>query len=211
MFKGTTAVLAGLACCLTLPALSAGTDMGCVLPPLTQDYLRKTVRVEIKGKLYHIRMWLEGPRDPKYPMPNVGLLDYWQITTGGKTFRLEFPERKLLTDEADRLAGKSVILAGTLAGDTIHVTGLKADEEYIKQTTEVEAHGQLSAVTLETIQPRIPPIVAWNFVVNDKTYPLTFATPELENLAKTLDGKTVVLTGTLDNDTITVQTLKAAQ
>lgn len=222
MFKWTTAVLAGLACCLTLPALNAGTDIGCLPPPLTRDYLKKTVRVEIKGKLRHVHIWLEPDDvfDPTFPkQPQTHFLDYWEITASGKTYMLVFPERKTLTDEANRLAGKSVILTGTLAGDTVHVTGLKADEEHVKQTTEVEARGQLSAIYLEPIitvcvvgRPEVPiPVVAWNFIVDGKTCTLTFATPELEKLARTLDGKAVVLTGTLDHDTITVQTLKAAQ
>jgi hypothetical protein len=207
MLKWTTAVLAGLACCLTLTALNAGTDMGCLPPPLTQDYVKKTVRVEIKGKLEHVRIWLEGPRDPKFPTPDIAFLDYWQITVGGKTYRLEFPEQKYLTDLADKLAGKTAIVTGTLNGDTVQVAGLKADEDSVKQTTEVEVRGRLQAVLLRCG----PGSKAWNVIVDGKTYFLDIADPRLRPTAETLDGKDVLITGVMNDDTITVKTLKAAQ
>jgi hypothetical protein len=229
MFKWTTVVLAGLACCLTLPALNAGTDMGCLAPPLTQDYLKKTVRVEIKGKLERLRVWLEPDdvRDPTFHTPKIGFLDSWHVTVGGKTYVLDLginsdvEQRATVRDFsglANKLVGKVVIVTGTLGGDTVHVMGMKADEDYVKQTTEVEARGQLRAEYRELVRPdapqlleRFPPIIDWSFAVDGKTYTLKFATPELEKLAKALDGKAVVLTGTLDKDTITVKTLKAAQ
>jgi hypothetical protein len=207
MFKWTTAVLAGLACCLTLTTLNAGTDMGCLPPPQTQDYVKKTVRVEIKGKLEHVRMWLKERADPRFPTPNIEFLDYWQVTVGGKTYRLEFPEQKYLTDLADKLAGKTVIVTGTLGGETVQVGGLKADEDSIKQTTEVEVRGHLQAVLLRCG----PGSKAWNVVVDGKTYFLDMTDAQLRKTAETLGDKDVLITGVMNDDTITVKTLKAAQ
>jgi hypothetical protein len=219
MFKATSLVCAALLGCLTLSAFGGGaTDMGCLPPPPpTKDYVKKTVRVEIKGKLDHIRVGgLEPLRDPKDRMPIIDFFDYWQITVGGKTYMLQFSRLEDINELANKLAGKPVIVNGTLEGETVLVTGLKADEDSVKQTTEVEARGQLSAIYLETITPvfgrrDIPITVAWNFTVDGKTYTLRFASPELESLARSLDGKAVVLTGEMKDSTITVKTLKAAQ
>ncbi len=107
--------------------------MGCLPPPLTQDYLKKTVRVEIKGKLEHIRVPPAGERGRQFPMPNIGFLDYWQITVGGKTYTLDLgtntdvekgPLTRGFADDANKLAGKTVVVTGTLDGDTVQVGGL---------------------------------------------------------------------------------------
>jgi hypothetical protein len=162
MFKWTTVVLAGLACCLPLPALNAGTDMGCLPPPLTPDYLKKAVRVEIRGKLEHMRMWLEGTRDPEFPIWNFGFHGSWQITVGGKTYTLDLgdnadvekgPPTRGFLDEANKLDGKTVYVTGTLNGETIQVAGLKADEDYVKQTTEVELRGLLRGQPVPSFWP----------------------------------------------------------
>jgi hypothetical protein len=238
----TTLVLTGLACCLTLPALAAvpnGDDpqvWGCLPPPLTKDYVKKTVRVEIKGKLQRVRLPIDViPLDQLDPNPpRTGPLlprwdEVWQITVGDKTYILDLgdnsdvekgPITRGFTDLARKLAGKTVIITGMLNGDTVQVTGLKADEEYVKQTTEVEVRGQLQGIRFEPVIYKtggpmidiyVPPhYVAWNLVVDGKTYSVSFPTPELARLAETLDGKAVVISGELKNDVITVKTLKAA-
>ena len=232
MFKWTTLVGTALACCLTLTAVTAGNDMGCLPPPLTQDYLKKTVRVEIKGKLVHLRtmsqVWM------RFPGPSSEMLDFWQITVGGKTYTLDLgPRVEYARDrgrsliamppwmdlywQAEQLAGKTVIVTGTLDGTTVHVTGLKADEDYLKQTTEVEVRGRLHGVALKFLDIGFPnsdllvDFVVRNVVVDGKTYSISFASPELEKLAGTLDGQAVVLTGDLDGETITVKSLKAVE
>jgi hypothetical protein len=107
-----------------------------------------------------------------------------------------------------------VIVTGTLDGSTVHVTGLKADDEYVKEATEVEVRGQLQL--LYTLFPNIgtnrieKDLAEVNIVVDGKTYKLD-PMPELLKLAQTLDGKVVVLTGILNQDTIAVKTLKAAE
>src|SRR5437899_1315324 len=79
MSKWTSVVLAGLTCCLALPALTA---LSCPPPPpLTQDYVKKTVRVEIKGKLSHVRRENDGS-DPR----DIAFIDYWRVSAGDKTY-----------------------------------------------------------------------------------------------------------------------------
>ena len=206
--------------------------MGC-LPPPRADYLKKSVRVEIKGTLVHLVKPSEVPLN--FSGPSSEIVEVWQITVGGKTYTLDLgptlqyardrvqslialPPWLDLQQQAGRLIGKTVIVTGTLDGATVHVTGLKASDEYVKETTEVEARGRLLGITMRCVKAPDPghpdillPLVAWNFVVDGKTYTLAFANPELEQFARTLDGKFVVLTGVLDKDTITVKTLKAVE
>jgi hypothetical protein len=216
MFKWTTLLGTVLWCCLSLPALNAGTDVGCLPPPPppVQDYLKKTVRVEIKGRLSHIVSDCRGPQDPKFPMPTIWFFDAWQMTMGGKTYTLEFGKRTEVTEQANKLVGKTVIVTGNLDGSTVHVTGLKTNDEYVKETTEVEVRGQLQF--FYTLFPNIgtnrieKDLAGVNIVVDGKTYKLDL-TPELFKLAQTLDGKTVILTGILNKDTIAVKTLKVAE
>jgi hypothetical protein len=200
MSKWTSVVLTGLACCLALPALTA---LGCPPPPpLTQDYLKKTVRVEIKGKLSHVRRENDGT-DPR----DIAFIDYWQMSAGGNTYQLNFRGNKHFFDLAGRFEGKTVIVTGTLDGSVVGLSEIKADEDYVKETTEVEVRGRLQSVPLRCG----PGSKAWNVVVDGKTYFLEFATPELRKLADSLDGKTAVITGTLQDTGIAVKTLKAAQ
>jgi len=129
----------------------------------------------------------------------------------------KFGERKDITDLANKLVGKTVIVTGTLENGVVHLTSLKADDEYVKETTELEVRGRLEEVIayLKDIGfPNSPPdmiSLGWNVVVDGKAYTVTFNGPELLTLAKYLNGKTVVLTGELKDDIITVKTLKAAE
>jgi hypothetical protein len=204
MSKWTSVVLTALACCLSVPALSLETARGCPPPPqLTQDYVKKTVRVEIQGKLSHLQMAVTEPRFPKPP----AVYDFWQISAGGKTYRLDFGAGKDLLDLANKLESQTVIATGTLDGTVVHLTGLKADEGSVKETTEVEVRGRLQSLLTRCG----PGSRAWQVVVDGKTYSLDFATPELRKLAETLDGEAVVLSGTQNNDAvISVKTLTAA-
>jgi hypothetical protein len=237
MFKRTTLVLTGLAWCLTLPALAGGRDAdnpevyGCLPPPVTKDYVKKTVRVEIKGKLQRVRLPIhledafakapprlpiDPPDDTIWPRPHWYYV--WQVSADDKTYQLDFGERKDFADLVNKLNGTTVIVAGTLEEGVVHMTSLKADEsDFVKQTVEVEVRGRLAAVRLGIIDIGFPhepgdlgPVVAWNLTVDGKTYALALSGTDLEQLAQMYDGQAVVITGTLDKDTITVKTLKAA-
>jgi hypothetical protein len=199
MSKWTSVVLTGLVCGLALPALTA---LGCPPPPpLTQDYLKKTVRVEIKGKLSHVRRKNDGS-DPR----DIAFIDYWQVSAGGKAYQLDFRGGKHFFDLAGKLEGKPVIVTGTLDGALVRLTEMKADQDYVKETIEVEVRGRLQSVPLRCG----PGSKAWSVVVDSKTYSLDFAAPELRKLADSLDGKTAIITGVFQDAVITVKTLNAA-
>ena len=116
---------------------------------------------------------------------------------------------------AEKLSGQRVIVTGILNGTTVQVTDLKGDNticcpgpEYVKETTEVEARGRMRTIGVKNINildpTREDEIVAVEFVVDGKTYNLA-NTPELWY------GKDVVLTGVLNDKTITVNSLRVAK
>jgi hypothetical protein len=215
---------------LTLPALNAGTDMGCLPPPPpSQDYLKKTVRAEIKGQLVQSPHENDGS-DRRYAQLDIAFINVWQIKASGKTYLLDFgprieyakdrlrplialPPWNDLYDKAEKLVNKTVIVTGTLDGKLVHVTGLTADDEYVKETTEVEVRGQLQMLYTRfpnTLTNKIEIDLAQvNILVNGQTYHLE-AAPGI-TFDESLADKTVVLTGVLSKNTITVKTLKVAE
>jgi hypothetical protein len=203
--------LVGTALCLALPALAAPADdvsQWSCSPPLTNDSLKKTTRVEIKGRLWRIVAQLVRPlleRQPHRPVPP--LVD-WQISAGDKTYSVDFASNRELEQLAEKLGNQTVILTGTREGDTVHVTELKAaHDDYVKETVEVEVHGRLQSADV----PReFPPYTNWTITVNGSLYGLDFsAAPGLEKLARVLDGTTVRISGTLQGNTVVVKDLKA--
>jgi hypothetical protein len=80
-------------------------------------------------------------------------------------------------------------------------------QDSLQDTTAIEVRGRLQSVLLRCG----PGSRAWQVVVDNKTYGLDFATPELARQAEALDGKTVVITGALKiGFGITVKSLAAA-
>ena len=81
-----------------------------------------------------------------------------EIRANGKTFLLDFDGADHLSFLAGKLSGKRVIVTGILNGTTVQVTGMHEDDsvyimidpspsrEHVKETTEVEARGQLQVV-----------------------------------------------------------------
>jgi hypothetical protein len=117
MSKWTSVVLTGLACCLTLPALSLETALGCPPPPpLTQDAIKKTAEVEVRGRLEALLLRC-GPGSKA-----------WIVIAEGKSYILQFATAELLTT-AEALDGKDVALTGALDNGTLTVQTLKAAAE----------------------------------------------------------------------------------
>jgi hypothetical protein len=232
-------VWTGLGLLITLPALAAerpkpAVDCRPVIKcpaPLPQDYFKKTILVEIKGKLVEVWAsdpWLEyakrDPRPPRFPMPRPPIrykYKVWQITANGQTYHLDWNGNSQLAKLAEKLKGKSVRLIGR--GDslwqyplvepagkgnatweicrlwpvrpTVSVTHMEADEgEYVRETVQVVLRGKLdlNASFGYPVAVKAPAIY-----VKGKWYVLDFGTSlDLHQLARKLDGKTVVLEGT---------------
>jgi hypothetical protein len=112
-------LLAGASLFLALPVLAAdgkGTTGTISFGPA--EYVKKTTTVEVKGTLR--RVYVRGAAiEENYttkdemarPYPLIGR-HYWQITAAGKTYRLDFGARKDLALLAQKLNGKTVLVAG---------------------------------------------------------------------------------------------------
>ena len=184
---------------------------GCLPPPL-QDYMKKTIRVEIKGVLTYLPAF-ELERDPRYPMPNL-FPGVSQISALGKTYQLDLGGFKEL---AGKHSGQYVIVSGILDGPIIRVTDLripmlKDAKEHVRETTEVEARGQLQSMNVKIANPDGTwgeSIVGYALVVDGKTYNLNLSRGQWK-LAEALQGSTVSLTGFIINGAINVTSLKVA-
>src|SRR5262249_24042892 len=105
--------LSGLSLFLVWPVLAAeptdrGMNVGGCRTPA--DYIKKTVTVEIQGKLRQIDITHE-----KYPGPLAPaiLIMGWEVTANGKSYRLEFGNDQL-RQLAWKLEGQTVMLTGRL-------------------------------------------------------------------------------------------------
>jgi hypothetical protein len=205
MYKIMASLLAGFGLFLAIPAPAAE-----MVRPGKQPVKSAMGWVEIKGKLHRVK----GEFKSNPPIP----FDYWELLAGGKTYYLDLRGKELPV-LAEKLNGWVVVVTGILhpSSPTIWVTGLKADE-YIK----VEIKGKLSTVLRPLPGRRFPydrddrfpmPTVrfieVWTITAGGKTYDLTFGSDDLRKLAEKVKGKTVVVTGTPENYTILVTSMKA--
>jgi hypothetical protein len=190
----------------TLASPSAPPGAPC-LPPPKGDSFTTTALVEIRGKLRH-PIQFRAIYPPK---------DFVTISSGGQTYRLETGGFDAL---ALRLNGKTVIVKGRLekrkepspvylptwpptlfsaTHEVVVVTSIEAvEEDYVRRTEAVEVRGQL-------LTPRGAPEsmahkgVSHLISVNGTAYWLVLGgNNALHSRAKQLSGKTVVLTGTLE-------------
>jgi hypothetical protein len=167
--------------------------------------------VEIRGKLRKTSRPLDcrdvitmTPEQPAFPPsrqprwdPFRELTLVWTITTGGKTYDLDFGSNDL-QKLAETLEGKPVVVTGTPRKYAIHVTGMKAEESATateKVTTEVQ--GQIRR--LKIANARGDEYERWGLTVNGETYELDFGGLEdLAEMTKDLGGKSVAVTGVLE-------------
>src|ERR1700722_12967601 len=99
----------------------------CPPPPLAQDFIKKTVRVEIMGILTY------RPGSGCYgPMHIHWVRGISQISAIAKTYDLDLNGVKDLSLRASKLSGQRVVVTGILHGTTVQVTDLKADDAMYK-------------------------------------------------------------------------------
>jgi hypothetical protein len=107
------------------------------------------------------------------------------------------------------LDGHTAIVTGTLDGDTVHATAIKGDPDYVHQTITVQVRGTLVWNRgLRCLSPEFA------LAVGADGFGLHFANEDLRKLAHQLHGQTVIVKGTLSENTplgkiITVTALKA--
>jgi hypothetical protein len=164
--------------------------------------VKTTVQVEIKGKLVRgkwIRTDYIGHTRGNYPFE----VYEWSIVAGKETYELDFSKGLPLLIAL--LKGKTVVVTGTLEGNRIVVTSLEPDASGAVQKTVnvVEVQGQLCQDQNG----------AWKVAVNGTLYTLDFgASKEFYRRAQMeLQGKKVVVKGTLKDGVIRVTSLESAE
>jgi hypothetical protein len=220
MWKMFVPIVTGLGLFLTLPALAQEKSAPLKCSPDGSA----TQVLELKGVLRHVK----GALTKNPPVP----FEYWELHTAGKTYYLDLRGKQLLA-LAEKLVNRPVVVTGIPepASPTIRVTGIKADE-YVKETIQVEIRGKLGSWRepnlikplpfpidkpdpwIKPWPPRpIPQIVTWwIYYDGGKYYELEFGgRAELLKLAKTLDGKQVVVTGTRAGQVIHVASMKVPE
>jgi hypothetical protein len=207
MYK-TLLLLLGILVCPLSPAARACGD-GHATPavkPLPAakkgEYIRKTVAVEIQGKLVFVRCLMFG-------RTSVG------IVARGETYWLDLHRDKELVRLAGELAGKNVLVKGELEevventkdkdgvavavrkGFLVNVTSLGVGAgESVKKTVKVEIQGVLREDLREILRPFG---VTWYVTVDGKDYYLNFGGNNvLKALATSLAEGGIHLTGTLE-------------
>jgi hypothetical protein len=182
-----------------------------------EDFIHKTVNVEVKGRLY----WNKVPL--RCLSPEFGL------TSGKKHFALDFATEEL-HKQAIKLDGQDVIAIGTLTentfqGDLITVTSVKAaGGHYVDQSVSVALRARLHLVIKDAISGKVlfccdklpEPFckcwtVSYGVTINDQLYLLDLdANKALLGQAAMYVGNRVIVTGTLQGNRVVVSSLERA-
>jgi hypothetical protein len=111
------------------------------------EHVKKTVKVEIKGRL----QWICPPITLELARPGIEREPYdfppaWLLYVNDQSYTLVFDDEKALA-QANALLNRTVVVTGVQADDGIHVGTIKADDEHFKVTdTTVEIKGKLRYV-----------------------------------------------------------------
>jgi hypothetical protein len=169
------------------------------LQPVKPDgVLKKTVDVQMKGQFLfradHCDILIPDSR----------------LIVGDKTYVLDFGGTDKVWRPAVGLDGHRVIVTGTLDGDTVHATAIKADGDFVHKTVTLEVRGKLHRNgPMRCLCPE------FSLTAGDESFGLEFANEDLRRAARSLQKGTVLVTGTLIEDaecgpTLMVTALKAA-
>jgi hypothetical protein len=157
------------------------------------ELLKKTVRVEIEGKLVIL-----------YPACDGEAIT--QIQAAGKTYWLTFAS-KGLRERALTLQPAGWRVTGTLEKETVHVESMTASGgDSVKETVRVEMKGKLSVRWV-----RCPGSPFMEITVEGQPYSLQFADSKLRKVAEMFDGQVVRVNGTLTEQTVQVEDLQVAE
>jgi hypothetical protein len=160
-----------------------------------RDRVQKTTVVEVRGKLAR-RLLAESSQPHSKDIKR--LRKVWIVEAEGKTYELDFS--KGLPLSLARLEGTTVVVSGTLSGNRIVVTELKADNSgAASQIVNVEVQGKLCQDQNG----------AWKVAVEGTLYTLEFgAAKEFYRRASRNRGANVVIRGTLKDGVITVRDMR---
>jgi hypothetical protein len=165
-----------------------------------KDGVQKTTVVEVRGKLCQQLVRDNWVHPKGYDVARLSMA--WVVRAEGKTYVLDFSKGP--PPSIARLNGQTVVVSGTLNGDRIAVTDLKPDASgAVQETVNVEVQGRLCQDQNG----------AWKIEVNGTLYTLDFgAVKEFYRRAQMeLQGKKVVVKGTLKDGVIKVTSLESAE
>jgi hypothetical protein len=207
------ALLSALAVCLPLTPAPAAVERE---PAPKQPAIAETV--SLRGKLIHdwelSRHW-GGDIQPAMFCPPV---EVWKLDTGVAVYRLDFNLGVVTNDpkqqELEPLVGKTVRVQGLPVGPRrVRVLRLEPDE-YVRKTILIEARGTLrpnpcqTELVISNAHRTWPVGRAWLLDADGRTFVLQFADLPSVVGVQGLDGKMVLVTGTLDGDRLQVKSLR---
>jgi hypothetical protein len=173
------------------------------LEPALDSWVRKSVHVEVEGKL----VWNRPPRC-------LGGQEF-SVVAGGKSYGLRFLDK--MQRHLKLHVGETVHVTGTLetgsdGSGVIVVSTFEFKPGYFKETAvQVEIKGKLTCEWISlAIWPPRPARPMWQVQAEGKSYYLTFASKELKEKALKLLGTAVLLRGTLDYGMVRVTALEPA-
>jgi hypothetical protein len=130
------------------------------------------------------------------------------ITCNGKTYVLHFSGR-LITDDLSKLDGKKVVVIGKPGKGPLDPIPSKKEgfivvvsqmptvaDDKVEEKATITINAKLDYQELESN----PPQPVWSVTVHGQTYRLTFATPDLQEMARALSGEEVRVSGTVEKD-----------
>jgi hypothetical protein len=167
------------------------------------EFIKETISVVVSGKL-QMNARLGYP-----PFDSQAI-----ITTGGKTYVLDFGNNAALRLVAQLRDGQNTTIKGTFTGFySVHTMCVPSQTqlpiiridsvqpgrgEFFQQTVAVHIKGKLEVTSPWMGDRNHEDDPEFRIMVDGKTYGLEFDKQNLRNLASNLNGKRVVLTGTLE-------------
>jgi hypothetical protein len=188
--EGRTVILTGTRQGNIIQVRSLKADVGGIL--------KKTVYVEMKGRFLlradHADILLPDSR----------------LVVSGHTYVVNLGNDRNLWNRAVALDGHTAIVTGTLNGDTITATSIKADNDFIKKAVTVEIKGRLYWNHF----PGRCMVPEFALATGKEHFALHIANDDVRQLARKLSGQDVIVTGTLtgnqfDGKRISVTSLNA--
>jgi hypothetical protein len=159
-----------------------------------------SVQIAIRGKLSLIAPITN--KDIRWaPQPQ------WFVDAGGQLFRVNLGK---FHEQAAKLIGQQVIVRGQLDGDTVTVAGLEEPrDDALLHFVRVSIEGDL-AREVDGVIPRIGEPweqIVWRVRCGGTVYTLSFADAKVEAEALKLVGKKVVISGTLKDGNVHVDSI----
>jgi hypothetical protein len=182
MWQFLAPVFVGLSLLSSIPVSASSPPQpigpgGCILPDVVRGKLIQEMVEDLdRDNLYE---------PPQIRLPIAKVKFVWKVTSGRRSYQLDFGRNQGTLGLAEKLVGQNVVVTGFLRGDTMVVTELKADGQ-----VTVQVIGQPQQDLTEILRPNQ---VCWYIEAGGKHFYLDFAgNKELEKLVMTANGSVIV-------------------